>query len=70
MTTFFDTSVLFSVLNDSEVHHAWSVAQLQACQAQGPVVISDVVYTEFSVGMDTQADVDEAVANITVAVLL
>jgi predicted nucleic acid-binding protein len=64
MTTFFDTSVLFSVLNDQEVHHAWSIAQLQACQAQGPIVISDIVYTEFSVAMNTQADVDAAVANL------
>lgn len=64
MTTFFDTNVLFSVLNDTEVHHIWSVAQLQLCQAQGPIVISDVVYAEFSVGMSTQADADEAVANL------
>ena len=64
MTTFFDTSVLFSVLNDQEVHHAWSIAQLQAYQAQGPIVISDIVYTELSVGMDTQVDVDAAVAEL------
>jgi predicted nucleic acid-binding protein len=64
MTTFFDTSVLFSFLHDRETHHAWSVAQLQACQAQGPIVISDIVYAEFSVGMDTQAHVDAAVANL------
>lgn len=64
MTTFFDTSVLFSVLNDNEVHHEWSVAELQVRQAQGPIVISDIVYTEFSIGMDTQADVDEAVAHL------
>ena len=43
MTTFFDTSVLFSVLNDHETHHAWSVAQLQAWQAQGPIVESSNV---------------------------
>jgi predicted nucleic acid-binding protein len=28
MTTFFDTSVLFAVLNDKEPHHTWSVSQL------------------------------------------
>ena len=64
MTAFFDTSVLLSILNDKELYHAWSVSQLQACQAQGPIVISDIVYTEFSVGMNTQVDIDATIAQL------
>ncbi len=50
------------LLNQAEKYHTWSVLQLQACKANGPAIISDVVYCEFSIGMATQADVDAAVS--------
>ncbi|HTK35589.1 MAG TPA: PIN domain-containing protein [Caulobacteraceae bacterium] len=62
MTTFLDTNVLIALLNDREPHHVWSVEQLKACKLNGPALISDIVYCEFSVGMATQAHVDAAVA--------
>lgn len=61
MTTFFDTNVLISVLNDQETHHNWAVQQLQDRKAAGPAIISDIVYCEFSVGMATREAVDAAV---------
>lgn len=61
MTTFFDTSALFAAINRTEPHHRWSQNQLAKCKAQGPVVITDIVYCEFSVGMATQAEVDRVV---------
>lgn len=64
MTTFFDTSALFAVLNHLEPHHRWSVSQLERCKAHGLVIISDIVYCEFSVGMATQAHVDAAVSQL------
>jgi len=62
MTTFLDTNVLISLLNSREKYHAWSVAQLQSCKANGPAIISDIVYCEFSIGMATQAHVDAAIS--------
>ena len=62
MTTFLDTCVLISLLNPQENFHRWSVEQFQNCKANGPAIISDIVYCEFSVGMASKAAVDEAVS--------
>lgn len=64
MTTFIDSSVLFAVLNDKERHHAWATKELEACKARGPAIICDIVYSELSVGMATQADVDAVIAQL------
>ncbi|HEX8165325.1 MAG TPA: PIN domain-containing protein [Beijerinckiaceae bacterium] len=64
MTTFFDTSVLFAVLNDKEPYHTWSVSQLTTCKANGPVIITDIVYCELSVGMANQTEVDAAISTL------
>jgi predicted nucleic acid-binding protein len=64
MTTFVDTNVLIAVLRPSEPHHAWSVEQLEKCKANGPAVIADIVYCEFSIGMATKDDVDAAVSEL------
>ena len=51
MTTLFDTSALLAVLKPAEPHHRWSVEQLEARKADGPVLIVDIVYSEISVDM-------------------
>ena len=61
MTTFIDTNVLVSILNPKEKLHNWSVTKLSECKAQGPAIISDIVYCELSAGMATQNDVDAAI---------
>ena len=63
MTAFVDTNVLICLLKPQEPFHAWSISQLQNCKAMGPVIISDIVYCEFCVGMASQADVDAAVSS-------
>jgi predicted nucleic acid-binding protein len=62
MTAFFDTSALIALINTSEKNHNWSLAEFTAHQALGPVVISDIVYAEFSAGMSNQAAVDQVIA--------
>jgi predicted nucleic acid-binding protein len=64
MTTFFDTSALLAAINPTEPHHLWSQNQLVKCKAQGPVVITDMVYCEFSIGMATLAEVDQVVQSL------
>lgn len=59
MTTFVDTSVLIPLFDQTSPHHAW--CQEQIAVADPPVVISDIVYTEVSVGMATKADTDMAI---------
>ena len=62
MTTFFDTSALFAALKPDEPHHGWSAAQIEARRAEGPLIIADIVYSEFSVGLDSRAATDQALA--------
>lgn len=61
MTTFFDTSAVIALSNPNEIHHNWSVDEFTGRQAEGPVVISDIVYAEVSAGMPSQAAVDTVV---------
>ncbi|HEY5410017.1 MAG TPA: PIN domain-containing protein [Caulobacteraceae bacterium] len=66
MTTFLDTNILIYLLDSESSHHKWSVDQLDICKQSGPAVISDIVYCEFAVGMETQADVDLALSELAV----
>jgi predicted nucleic acid-binding protein len=60
MTTFVDTSVLIPLFDGNSPHHGWCQQQIES--ADPPLVISDVVYTEVSVGMATKAETDTAIA--------
>ncbi|HEY5047718.1 MAG TPA: type II toxin-antitoxin system VapC family toxin [Rhizomicrobium sp.] len=62
MTTFIDTNILIYLTNPAEKMHSWSVKKFQECKSKGPVIISDIVYCEFSVGMETKSDVDAALS--------
>ena len=61
MTTFLDTCVVISLLDDAHRLHAWSVAEVNKCKANGPAVICDIVYCEVSIGMRTREELDEAI---------
>ncbi|WP_159977813.1 MULTISPECIES: type II toxin-antitoxin system VapC family toxin [unclassified Novosphingobium] len=58
MTAFFDTSAVIALSDPQEPNHAWSMSEFTARQAEGPIVISDVIYAEVSVGMNAREDVD------------
>lgn len=64
MTSFVDTNVLISLLDDSHEHHAWCAEQIAEARGDGPIVMTDVVYSEFSVGMGSKADTDEAIKQL------
>lgn len=63
MTTFLDTSALMAALNETEPHHDWSVAQIAARRGEGPLIITDMVYSEFSASMASREDTDAAVSH-------
>lgn len=65
MTTLFDTSALIAVLKPSDVHHQWSVEQLEARKAAGPILIIDIIYSELSVSM-TKTEIETAIVQLAV----
>jgi hypothetical protein len=64
MTTFLDTSALLAALNEREPHHSWSVYQIEARRLKGPIIIPDIVYSEFSIGMASRANTDIAIQEL------
>lgn len=62
MTTLIDTNILIYLTNPAEALHGWSIEQLQLCKANGPAIVTDIVYCEFSAGMESQAHVDAVIS--------
>ncbi|GGE48090.1 DNA-binding protein [Agaricicola taiwanensis] len=60
MTTFLDSSILISLIKAAESNHQWAVDQFNIRKQQGPVIISDVVYSEISVTFRDVAEVNHA----------
>lgn len=59
MTSFVDTCVLIDAIDESAAHHEWSVERLNEAKQGGPVFVSDMVYSEFSVSLNSVQEVDE-----------
>lgn len=47
--TLVNTNVLVDVITDDASWGTWSIAQLDAAELKGPLVINDIVYAELSV---------------------
>jgi len=61
MTTFLDSSIVIALINDQEPNHAWSVKELVVRKAQGPAIISDVVYSEITATMKDVGEVNSVI---------
>lgn len=64
MTTLIDTNVLLDVVTDDPEWAEWSIRRLEAASIQGPLLINDVVYAEWSIGYDHIELLDNAVASM------
>lgn len=64
MTTFIDSSVLIDLLDDQSANYAWSSAEFAKAKAAGPVVVSDVVYSEFSVAFPSEGDATAVITQL------
>jgi predicted nucleic acid-binding protein len=64
MTTFVDTNVLIYLLDPQSDYHQWSLDQVNKAKANGPVIIPDIAYCEFSIGMPSKAATDEAIDSL------
>ena len=56
--TLVDTNVLLDLAKDDPDWATWSVRQLEAAAARGPLVVNPVIYAELSVGFARIEDVD------------
>jgi predicted nucleic acid-binding protein len=64
MTTFLDTNVLVGLTKPSDSHHAWATKKLIECKANGPALVADLVYCEFSITLPDVAAVDAVIAGL------
>lgn len=67
MTTFVDTNVLIDVLEPHAEHHEWSRKALEEAKLNGPVIVSDAVYSEFTVTMDSVATANAVLESLDLA---
>lgn len=63
MTTFVDTNVLIDALDPNSANHQWATQSLAA--ADQPLVICDIVYSEFSVGIASMEDTNTAIRRLS-----
>jgi predicted nucleic acid-binding protein len=66
MTTFLDTNVLIYLLDISSPFHNWAKKIVQRRRAEGPLIISDIVYSEISVSLNSVQETDKAISLLAV----
>jgi len=68
MTTLLDTNIVIFLLAEetpeNKLIREWAIGKFEERKAEGPVIISDIVYCEVSVAMESQAQMDEAVSRL------
>ena len=64
MTALLDTNILIKMLSDDEPMHDWCVETVEARRSEGPALIPDIVFCEFSIGMASLNEVSEAIAQL------
>jgi predicted nucleic acid-binding protein len=65
--TLVDTNVLLDVLSNDPRWSEWSLRHLARRAALGPIIISDVIYAEMSVRMESQSQVERALGYLDVS---
>ena len=63
MTTFVDTNVVIDALDPAAPRHEWAKESLAG--ADQPIVVCDIVYSEFSVSLDSVARTNEAITRLS-----
>jgi predicted nucleic acid-binding protein len=66
MTTFIDTNVIIYLLDSTSGFHDWAKAAVAKRRTEGPLIISDIVYSEVSVTLASPEDTDKAFASLAV----
>lgn len=64
MTTFVDTNIIGYLINPDEEMHDWAKRAVEERRQHGPLVICDIVYSEFSVAMSGIDQTNEVVTEL------
>lgn len=64
MTTFLDTNILVYLLDEASPRHQWAKTVTAERRQEGPLIISDIVYSEFSVALESQSNTDDAIRSL------
>jgi predicted nucleic acid-binding protein len=62
MTAFFDSSAIIALVDPDHQNHEWALSQLMSQKEEGPIIINNIVYAEFSVAMPDQPAVDAVIS--------
>lgn len=66
MTTFLDTNVLIYLLDEDSVRHEWAKEEFVKRKEIGPLIISDIVYSEFSAALESVVKTDKAINSLSI----
>ena len=66
MTTFVDTNVIIYLLDPGHSFHGWAKEAATKRRTVGPLIISDIVYSEVSVSLDSVQETDAALASLAI----
>jgi predicted nucleic acid-binding protein len=69
MNTFFDTNVLIAIQDSTHKFHSWANDRFVESKVAGPIIITDIVYAEFCVGMASQENVDKFMSELGLELL-
>jgi predicted nucleic acid-binding protein len=64
MTTFVDTNVLIYLLDSTSEFHQWAKDAATERRTHGPLIISDIVYSELSVTFASVNETDKAIQSL------
>lgn len=65
MAVLIDTNVVIALLEHTDLHHTWAEATFAEFMASSPpLIISDIVYCEASVAMNSIEDMNTAVTSL------
>lgn len=65
--TLVDTNVLLDVLSNDPRWAEWSLRHLARRAALGPIFVNEIVYAEMSARMESQSQVERALADLNVS---
>lgn len=68
MTTFFDTSALIALTKNTEIHHQWSKQQFESSKNRGPIIISPIVFSEFSIAIPSLREINVILTSLGIEI--
>ncbi len=64
MTVLLDTSMLIGLIKPSDAWHAWADSQFPILKQQGPLLLVDIVFAEWSIAMKDRLELDTTIATL------